>query len=312
MKQQTLSLVQRRRIWLFVVLLASILLPYLFFCPCLNDQFISQILFHPTKLPGREAGLERIAGVAGEEVFFSYLQKTENPQLNGWLYSRPDSKLLVVFNHGNTGNILTRKWKLESLLLSGASVFVYDYQGFGRSDGHPNVSGVIEDSVAALDYLIDVKGYDAKNIVLYGESLGSCISIELARRRHYRGIILQSGCMSAESLCKEQVPFLNIYPSALFFKPRLDNMEYLSGDHPPVLIVVGKLDELIPIKHSLMMFEKASDPKRLVILPNSRHNDFQRDLDSFQNALRSFFESLETDKFRPADKTKSFDEAKKG
>lgn len=292
-QEQPKSIRQNRFGLIAILALTSLAVPYLFFCPCLNEQFISQLLFHPTKLSGRQADLETIAGVPGVEVFFSNPHNNSSPQLNGWLYSKPGSKLIVVFNHGNTGNIPTRRWKLESILESGASLFVYDYRGFGRSDGHPTVSGVIEDAETAVDYLIEVKGYSANDIVLYGESLGSCISSAVARKYRFKGLIIQSGCVSAETLCKEQVPVLNVYPSALFFKPELTNMDFLKGNHPPVIIIAGARDELIPVRHAQFMYDNANDPKTLVILPNSSHNDFQPDIVSYKNALKTFFESLD-------------------
>ncbi len=293
MSQEKPKLLRQKRLGLIAYLaLASLAVPYLFFCPCINEQFVSQLLFHPTKLSGRQADLATIAGVQGDEVFFSSSHDSSSPQLNGWLYRKPGAKVIVVFNHGNTGNIPTRLWKLKSILESGASLFVYDYRGFGRSDGHPTVSGVIDDAAAAVDYLIEVGGYRANDIVLYGESLGTCISSAVARKYRLKGLVLQSGCMSAESLCKEQVPVLNVYPSSLFFRPPLTNMDYLQGNHPPILFIAGARDELIPVRHSQFMYDNASAPKTLVILPNSSHNDFQPDIVSYQNALKTFFESL--------------------
>ncbi len=288
---------QRRFPRLFRIIgLVSILLIvtiYLYFCPGLNESLVSGLLFHPSKLYGRILDSQSLAGVTREEVFFSNTKDSNSPQLSGWLYRRPESKLIVLFSNGNTGNISTRKWKQECILSNGSSLFAYDYRGFGRSDGIPTVKGVVEDACTAFDYLVQEQGISPDSIVLYGESLGSCMTIEIASKRRCGGIIIQSGCISAEKICKEQVPILNIYPTFLFFKPSLDNCRYLEGSHPPLLIVAGQKDEIIPVEHATTLYKIATDPKELVLLPNSSHNDFSVDMKLFRASLKSFFVSLE-------------------
>lgn len=265
---------------------------YLFFCPALNEQFIAGILFYPVKTAGHCVALEKVAGVRGKEVFFSADSTADNPQLNGWLYRKPGANLVVIFNHGNTGNLSYRQWKAEAIIDSGASLFLYDYRGYGRSDGKPTVAGIVEDAVSAYDYLVKEQGFASSSIVLYGESLGTVVSSEVARRRICAGLIMQSPCISAEALCKEQMKILSVYPSPLFFRPSLDNLEYARGAHPPMLIVTGKRDEIIPFERSLTLFEQTSQPKSLLVLQNSSHNDFSSDLKQFIVGMSKFLSSL--------------------
>lgn len=239
--------------------------------------------------------MQRLTGISGEELFFSNTENAESPQLNGWLYVRPGAKLIVLFNHGNRGNMRNSIPRLESILSCGASLFVYDYRGFGRSDGYPTIPGVIEDASTAFDYLVKEKGYSPANIVLYGESLGSCIAVELARKRKCAGVVIQSGCASAEHLCKEQAPIMAVYPSFLFFRPALENLSFVRGKHPPLLIVAGQKDETVSVEHSLLLYKNAKPPARLLILPNGSHSDFKADLKLYHDGLASFFTSgLET------------------
>lgn len=265
---------------------------YLFFCPLLNEAFVSGILFYPKKLSGHLSSLESIAGVDGEEVFFNSRSNSESPQLNGWLYIKPGARFVVVFNHGNTGNLAFRRWKAEAIIDSGASLFLYDYRGFGRSDGVPTAAGIVEDAIAAFDYLVKEEGFSSSSIVLYGESLGTAVSSEVSSRRNCAGVIMQSPCLSVESLCKEQLKILGVYPSALFFRPPLDNLKYTRGVHPPVLILTGKLDEVIPSRHSLTIFEQASQPKSLLVLQHSSHNDFVADRTEFVAGISTFLTTL--------------------
>ncbi len=268
---------------------------YAFFCPCLNERFVSTILLHPTKVSGQVAQMKILGGISGTEVFFTPTGGSSKPQLNGWFYEQANSHIVVLFNHGNTGNVSTRRWKQENILTTGASLFVYDYRGFGRSDGIPTLHGVVEDGLAAYDYLVNVKNFKPKNIVLYGESFGSCVLVEIAKLRTCGGLIVQSGCTSAESLCKEQLPILNVYPSFLFFRPSLDNLTYLQGAHPPLLIVAGAKDEIVPPHHASELFRQARPIKTLVMLPCSTHNDFAIDSKQFSAELKKFLLSLETE-----------------
>lgn len=288
--------VNRKNLFLTLTIcsaVAGVALLYFLFAPGLNQQFTSQILFHPDKRAGHVAILEKINDVKGEEVFFT-AEKGKNageepPQLNGWIYKNPKSNVIVIFNHGNTGNVAYRIWKSESILRSGASLFLYDYRGYGRSDGYPTVEGVVQDGLAAFDFLVKTKGYEPGSIVLYGESLGTAVCTEVARQRNCGGIIYQSAPASAESLCKEQAPLLQIYPHFLFFKG-LENEHYVRGSHAPLLFVACEEDEYVPFQETVDLYTGATAPKELLRLPQSSHNNFSKDLQLYEKAMTEFFQ----------------------
>lgn len=282
----------------FLNLVAFILIGgYVSLCPRFNSALVNAVLFHP-EVYKSPAGIKKVFdGVNGEEVAFEGKKgpgEQSAPRLDGWLFRRPGVKEIVLLNHGNAGNLHHRDWKVEAILGSGASVFSYDYRGYGKSDGTPDLHGVIRDGIGAYDYLVEKQGYKPQDIILYGESIGTGISSEIARQRDCKAIILESGFMSAERLGKDMLPPMKLYPSFLFFSPTLDNLEYVKGKHPPLLIMAGRKDTLIPCIHSQTMFDQATEPKQLCIFEHSGHNDFSADFAAYKKRVTDFVQQLDS------------------
>lgn len=277
----------------FILILVGIF--YFYLCPRLNPGLVESIMFHPERRAEHYKELKTLAGVTAEEVNFKVGES--GPLLNALFYKVPGSDSIVLFSHGNAGMLDERIDKYQAIIDSGVSVFAFDYRGYGKSeDVHPTLKGVIEDSVAAYDYIKSKLGFKPKQIILYGESIGTGITTELARMRKSKGIILESGFASPEKWAKDRLPLMQIYPSFLFIEPALDNVDYVTGKHPPLLIFAGEKDEVIPCENSQLVFEKATEPKQLVLAPNSSHNDFTKDFPLYRKRLMSFLQSLDSDK----------------
>lgn len=145
---------------------------------------------------------------------------------------------------------------------------MYDYQGFGRSQGSATVEGTCEDAVAAYDYLIQHEKRTAKDIIAVGESWGSGVTGQLVMQREVAGVIMHSGFASLVSAGRHRFFWLRLYPDWSFPKNlRLDNMAVFSKPHPPLLIVHGKTDIVIPCQEAKLLFERATEPKTLFLLP---------------------------------------------
>lgn len=281
----------------FSFLLLIPIMGYIYLCPRFNSNIVNAIMFHPDPYKSPAGTKKVFEGVSGEEVTFRSKGETDEqsgPLLNGWLFKKPGAKDIVLISHGNAGNLHHRDWKVEAIMGSGASAFIYDYRGYGKSEGAPGLHGIIRDTIAAYDYLVEKQGYRPENIILYGESIGTGFSCELARHRKCKAIVLESGFMSTERLGKDKIAPLNLYPSFLFFSPILDNLEYIKGNHPPVLIIAGRLDKIIPVKHSQTMFDQGSEPKQLYIFEHSGHNDFSPDLAAYKKSVVEFVQHLDS------------------
>ncbi|MBX9691767.1 MAG: alpha/beta hydrolase [Cyanobacteria bacterium] len=258
---------------------------YYWCSPIGNPSLYSLFLFAPSKAMYPEG--TKIDGCVAKEVNFP---AKNNNLLNGRLYLKPKAKQIVIYNHGKGGNITFFVTKLKHVLEAGeVSVFVYDYQGFGKSTGKPSVANVISDAKAAYDYVLSHTEYKPEQIILYGESLGTGITSQLALGVKCAGIVLDSPFTSPELLGKETFPIMQIYPSHLFREFNLSNMEMVRGKHPPLLIVHGKEDTTIPVHHAQYLYDTASQPKELKVLDWCAHCDFEPKREEFLSSLQSFF-----------------------
>lgn len=285
---------RKKQFWIKVAIAcASVLLLmfiglYLFMCPRFNEPLVNSILFHPNHRERHDQEMMTISNVRAEEVSIP----VGDAVVNGLFYKVNDAPYVVLFSHGNASDIDNRFPKIKAIVDCGISVLAYDYRGYGKSTGEPSIRGVIEDGTAAYDFLTKRKNYAPQNIVLYGESVGTGVSTEIARRRECKAIILESGFTSPERRAKEKISFLNLYPSFLMMEPTLDNLDYARGKHPPLLLFAGKLDTMIPSHHSETIFAEATEPKELVIGPNSEHNDFSQDWELYTSSLAAFIKKL--------------------
>ena len=266
---------------------------YYFLSPRKASALYRSLLFHPTALPDvlSLSMIDEAFGGSPEEVYFESEGKfAGKAQLHGWFFpsakSSADSGITVLFSHGNSGNLGDRYTTVKWLTNFGLSVFVYDYRGFGRSEGKPSVNGVAQDGLAAYDYLLS-RGIDPDKIVLYGESLGVAVSTFVAEKRHAAAMILQSGFSSLRRIALETFPLLQIYPKSLFPSPALNSDEILANCNIPVLICHGQNDATVGVHHARKLFASAAGPKSLLIVENGAHSDLIEDYEKEMSAALS-------------------------
>ncbi|HEY9712603.1 MAG TPA: alpha/beta hydrolase [Chroococcales cyanobacterium] len=211
-------------------------------------------------------------------------------KLHGWLFRGKDSRTILVC-HGNSGNILDLYRLIAYLRQTGCSVFVFDYQGFGRSQGAPSMAGICQDAKAAYDYV--AKFTPADQIILYGESLGGGVACHIAQTEPTGGLILQSTFADIRTISYQVFLPLGIYPELLYPKPFFNSLKMLSKYERPVLFIHGEKDKDVSIKHAELMFAAASEPKLFVRLANTGHEEID-DLDGeqFVEALSRFLEPI--------------------
>jgi len=264
---------------------------FVFVLPCLNlSVFYDKYLFYPsseltppTAIAGVECQPLRFKLDSGNEVTCRYFQ-------------RPEAKNLILVSHGNGGNMSNRGVIVEHLLKNtDCSVLLYDYEGYGQSGGEPSTKGILVDGLATFDYAADKLGYPPCKIILYGESLGCAVTCSISSKRKPLGIIFQSGFYSLPTAAKSLMPALKVMPGFVFPEPRLDNGKILIAEHPPLLILHGKNDKVIPFKHGAELFKRASEPKLFVPLENSGHNDiYSADAGLVDSTIAEFVRGLES------------------
>ncbi len=263
---------------------------YVALAPRMARPFYRQFLFHPDPYPHDVENAPKLGAIQGEDVYFL---SRRGKRLHGWIYANPEAKDWMLVSHGNAGNIVNRTELVHLLLRAGVSVFIYDYQGYGRSEGKPDIPDICYDGEAAYDFLVAEKGVRQENIILYGESLGASVAGYISRVRRSKALILQSGFASLERIARESMPILRIYPDFLFPQSFLNNTAVLRQPHPPVLIAHGLNDAVIGFDHANHLFETAVGQKILLELPESAHSDITVSApEKFQKAITEFLSSL--------------------
>lgn len=191
-------------------------------------------------------------------------------KLHGW-FARKDSALAtLVLSHGNAGNLSHRLPIIKTLRDMGFNVFMYDYRGYGRSEGSPDEEGVYRDGRAAFDYVVKRKDVDSTKVILFGTSLGGAVAVDVALDRPAAGMILESTFSSAKDVARVAYPFL---PAQFLLRSKFDSAEKIRSIHFPLLFLHGDQDSVIPISLGRKLYEAANEPKTFHVVPGADHND---------------------------------------
>ncbi len=193
---------------------------------------------------------------------------------------------VVLFFHGNGGNISHRIQKIRYFKAMGASLLIFDYRGYGKSEGRPGEVGTYRDARAAAAEALERAGGDPKRVFYYGESMGCAVALQTALDLPPQGLVLDSAFTSTAEMGKIVFPWL---PADLIVKNRYDNLSKISGLTVPLLMIHSPNDDVIPFSMGRRLFEAAPEPKRLIETTGDHNNGF---LDSPQwgPAIAGFLE----------------------
>jgi uncharacterized protein len=220
-------------------------------------MWLDRFIFFPDRRVGPPpAGVEERAITTPDGV-----------RLHAW-YAKPrDGGPVLLWSHGNAGNIDSRRALLAALTARGLGVLAYDYRGYGRSEGSPGEPGVYLDGAAAFDDLV-ARGTDPGAIVCFGESLGGAVSVEVATRRSCRAVIAVSTFTRLADVARRHYG-----PLGSLAGDRFDSLARLPRVAAPVLIAHGDQDEIVPFELGERLFAAASEPKRFFRIVGADHND---------------------------------------
>jgi len=223
--------------------------------------FQRNLLYHPSD-----------NGYQEDEINFDYkeiyIQNKEGIKLKAWLHEKDlINKKTIIFFHGNAGNLRNRNYKLNELSKFDVNFLIVAYRGFSGNQGKPSEQGLYEDARSALDFL-KIKGVKEKNLILYGESLGTAVAIETAQNKDLAGIILESPFTSMVELAQRYYPVL---PVKFLLKDKYETIKKLPNINSPLLVLHGKLDNIVPFSMGKKLFEKANEPKFKYFVDNDDH-----------------------------------------
>lgn len=230
----------------------------------------NRIIFYPYKFPEGIWNPE-FYGLQVEDVYF---KAEDGVKLHGWFVAatRPSNNVgqevppTLIWFHGNAGNLSHR---LEHILLLHnlrLNIFIFDYRGYGKSEGSPDEQGVYLDSIAAYRTMTESKGLP----FLYGQSLGGACAIEVAMHYPIAGLILESTFTSAADMARKMFP---IFPVGRFLRTKFDSINKIPQVTAPKLFLHGTQDEIVPYTMGRKLFEAAKEPKEFHDIIGAEHND---------------------------------------
>jgi uncharacterized protein len=245
--------------------------------------FQTRLMFYPGKL-AKDYKFRTVP--LREEVFI----KTEDGEtINGLFFPGEDKSRIILYFHGNAGDLSGWQFVAEDLLPSGVSVFIIDYRGYGKSTGSISEKGLYADADAAYQFLIEKKKFKPDSIVVYGRSIGSGVAVEIASRKKCGGLILESSYSSLATLANEKVPFF--FPS-FYLRAKFNNLDKIMQVSAPIAFLHGSHDTLIPPAHSQLLYEKFRGKKIFVLVEDGQHNDlhaFPAFKEFITKTLQTFF-----------------------
>lgn len=228
--------------------------------------FENKFIYFPSVYP---AGfwVPQKAGVPAEDCWFA---AEDGVQLHGWYVAKDTARATLLWCHGNAGNLSDRLDNLARLRQLPLNIFIFDYRGYGRSQGTPDEAGIYRDARAAYDYLVTRKHVQPERLIIFGRSLGGAVAVDLATQRACAGLILESTFTSAKDMAKRMFGFLPVY---LLTKTRFDSIRKIRNVTVPKLFIHGTADQTVPHSLGVRLYEAAPGPKGFYEIPGADHND---------------------------------------
>ncbi len=211
-------------------------------------------------------------------------------KLHGWfLPAAGQARGTLLFFHGNAGNISHRLDSLKIFHSLDLAVLIFDYRGYGQSEGQPSEQGIYRDAEAAWNYLTDQKGIPSAEILLFGRSLGAAVAAYLAAQHPAKGLILESAFTSVPDLAADLYPML---PVRWLSRNNYDVYGHLRTITAPLLVIHSREDEIIPFQHGRKLYQSARQPKRFLLLQGSHNDGFLRTGERYPQGLSMFVEGI--------------------
>jgi len=245
----------------------------------------SRMLYLPD-VPGRS--LDRTPAAIDVGYADVAIETSDGILLHGW-FIPGDSDRVLLFFHGNAGNISHRLESVRQFLQLGLSVLIIDYRGYGQSGGRTSERGIYRDAEAAWRYLTETSETSPGRIIVFGRSMGASAAGYLAA--HYRplALIVESSFTSVPDIAAEYYPWL---PVRWLSRLRHATADFVRQAACPVLVIHSRDDEIVPFRHGEAIFAAASEPRSFLELRGTHNDAFLRDERNYLAGLRSFLDGL--------------------
>jgi uncharacterized protein len=211
----------------------------------------------------------------------------DNIELISWYHNKNKSDYkTILFLHGNAGSLKNRIHKINHLKNIDVNFLIIAWRGFSGNKGKPTEEGLYEDARSAIKWLKS-QGVAEKNIIIYGESLGTGVAIEIAQHKNFAGIILESPFTSMIDVAKDKYPFL---PVSLLLKDKYESNKKIKNIKIPIMVMHGKVDNIVPFHMGKKIYDEAKMPKYFYF-PEYDNHMMNYD-ENFLNVLKNYIYSL--------------------
>ena len=267
----------RRPLWLGSRILLLLFVGAVAFVMLFEESFI----YFPSKYPEGDWDVAHRPAREGEispQVEDVWMKTADGLRIHGWhcspqqksegQISQIPTRMTLLWLHGNAGNITGRYPVVRKLMEQRVSVFIIDYRGYGRSEGSPSEEGLYRDAEAAWNYLTGERKVSARNIIIFGDSLGGAVAIDLASRVEPAGLIVQSSFTSISDMAAQVMPFLPRF----ILRTKMDSINKIGGVRCPKLFIHSPVDEMVPYRFGRRLFDAAPEPKQFYEVAGATHN----------------------------------------
>jgi len=261
-------------IWIVLI----IIIAYIIFVGFLFI-FQSRHIYYPEPVLSADPGS---IGLDFEGVSFETM---DGVKLSGWFVPSESARGVILFCHGNAGNISHRLESIQIFHRLGLDVFIFDYRGYGKSEGKPTEHGTYKDAEAAWWYLVEERQIHPKEIIIFGRSLGGAVASWLAQNYTPGALILESTFTSLPDVATAVYPYL---PVRLLLRFDYNTAGYLGGVNCPVLIVHSRDDEIMRFSHGRRLFETAREPKKFLEITGTHNAGFITSGKLYEEGLDTF------------------------
>ena len=228
--------------------------------------FENKIIFHPSPYPDGYWNPTTL-GVPAQDIYFN---SEDGVKLHAWFIPAPNADATLLWFHGNAGNLSHRLDNIQRLKRLNLNIFIFDYRGYGRSEGEPDEQGIYKDSKAAYKTVIGLNSVSVDTLFLFGRSLGGICAVETALNHPARGLILESVFTSASDMSRKVFPLI---PLGWGIRSKLDAIGNVPNLKLPKLILHGTRDEIVPYDLGRKLFDHAGEPKKFYPIEGAGHND---------------------------------------
>jgi fermentation-respiration switch protein FrsA (DUF1100 family) len=225
-------------------------------------------------------------GMDYEDVSF---RSGDGVRLHGWYVPGRAAKRVLLFFHGNAGNISHRGESIAIFHRLGLDVFIFDYRGYGHSEGTPDESGLYRDAAAAWRYLTGNRGFAGHDVILFGRSLGGAVAANLASEVDAGALILESTLSRARDFARSVFPVLS---RLVLVRYNFDTLASIRQVGCPVLVVHSRDDEIMPFRLGEKLYRAAGEPKVFLEISGDHNSGFLRSQPAYENAMDNFLQTL--------------------